>query len=46
MHIGAKTCDLFLNNGMRIYNFALALQASWSSILEAMTHLEGKEAQM
>jgi len=46
MHTGAKTCDVFLNNGMRIYNFPLARQVSWSSILDAMAYLGEEEVYM
>lgn len=46
MHTGAKTCDVFLNNGMRIYNFPLARQVSWSSILDAMAYLGEEEIYM
>lgn len=43
MHTGAKTCDVFLNNGMKIHNYPLYRQVGWSSILDAMAFLGEEE---
>lgn len=43
MHTGAKTCDVFLNNGMKIHSYPLHRQVVWSSILDAMAFLGEKE---
>ncbi|WP_193750272.1 recombinase family protein [Pantoea dispersa] len=43
MHTGAKTCDVFLNNGMKIHNYPLSRQVGWSSILDAMAFLGEEE---
>lgn len=43
MHTEAKTCDVFLNNGMKIHNYPLSRQVGWSSILDAMAFLGEEE---
>ncbi|MCW0320089.1 recombinase family protein [Pantoea dispersa] len=43
MHTEAKTCDIFLNNGMKIHNYPLSRQVGWSSIIDAMAYLGEKE---
>ena len=43
MDASAKTCDVFLHNGMKLYNYPLTRQVGWSSIVDAMAFLEQNE---
>lgn len=43
MDADAKTCDIYLHNGMKVMNFPLTRPVVWSSILDAMAYLGENE---
>ncbi|ORM71478.1 hypothetical protein HA48_15540 [Pantoea wallisii] len=43
MNTEAKTCDVFMHNGIKIHNYPLTRFVGWSSILDALAFLEQQE---
>lgn len=39
----AKTCDIYLLNGMKILNYPLTKATAWSAVMDAMAYLDENE---
>jgi DNA invertase Pin-like site-specific DNA recombinase len=43
MDADAKTCDVYMHNGLKVINYPLTKAVGWSSIIDALAYLEDNE---